>query len=154
LDRSASRQLGGANPIIGVALWILPRRTPAAPGANAPPPHHPFAGIGDILRQPQLRGALLTVLATSVLCAPLVTFSSVLVKDVFRGDASRFSVAVASFGVGGLLGAGGLLSISPSVDRRRLTSGSALAHGAVLALVAVNPWFWGIPPLLCSPAPR
>ena len=135
-------------PFIGVALWILPRRTQAAPGVKAPPAHRPFAGIGVILRQPRLRGALLTVLATSVLCAPLVTFSPVLVRDVFHGDASHFSVAVASFGVGGLLGAAGLLSISPSVDRRRLSSGAALAYGAVLALAAVNPWFWGLPPLL------
>ena len=55
---------------------------------------------------------------------------------------------MAAFGVGGLLGAAGLLAVQPSVDRRRLSAGFALAYGAVLALTALNPWFWGLPPLL------
>ena len=135
-------------PFVGVALWILPRWTPAAPRADAPPQSHLFAGIGDILRQRHLRGALLTVLATGTLCAPLVTFTPVLVKTVFQGGAGHFSAALVAFGVGGLLGAAGLLSIPPGVDRRRLTSGFALAHGAVLVLTALSPWFWGLPPLL------
>jgi predicted MFS family arabinose efflux permease len=135
-------------PFVGVALWILPRRTPAPPRADAPPRRHPLAGIGDILRQRHLLGALLTVFATGVLCAPLVTFSPVLVKEVFQGGAGRFSTAVASFGIGGLLGAAALLSVSAGVDRRRLSSGFAFGYGAVLALTAVNPWFWGMPLLL------
>ena len=135
-------------PFIGVALWILPRRGPRLPRADASPLRHPFAGIGNILRQKHLRGALLTVLASSVLCAPLVTFSPVLVKEVFHGDASRFSVALASFGVGGLLGAVGLLGGRPGLDQRRLSSAFALCYGVVLVLTALNPWFWGLPPLL------
>ena len=135
-------------PFIGVALWILPRWTRPPPRADAPIRRHMWAGIGDILRQPRLRGALLTVLASGVLCAPLVTFIPVLVKAVFHGNAGHFSMAVASFGAGGLLGAAGLLSVAPSVDRRRLTSGFAIVFGLALVLAAVNPWFWGMPPLL------
>jgi predicted MFS family arabinose efflux permease len=77
-----------------------------------------------------------------------VTFSPVLIKAVFHGGAGRFSTAVASFGVGGLLGAAGLLSVAPSVDRRRLSSGFALGYAAVVVLIALNPWFWALPPLL------
>jgi len=135
-------------PFIGVALWILPRRIPEPPRATGPDRRHPLASIGDILRHRHVRGALLTVLTTGVLCAPIVTFSPVLVRDVFHGGAARFSTAVASFGAGGLLGAAGLLSVAPSFDRRRLSSGFAIAYGAVLVLAALNPWFWGIPPLL------
>lgn len=135
-------------PFIGVAFWILPRWAPEPVRASAPTRHHPLAGIGYTLRQPHLRGALLTVLATSVLCAPLVTFSAVLVKDVLHGDARHFSTAVASFGVGGLLGAAVLLGVAPNVDRRRLSSGFALGHGVILVLTALNPWIWGLPPLL------
>ncbi|HZK75105.1 MAG TPA: MFS transporter [Clostridia bacterium] len=134
-------------PFIGVALWILPRWTAAPPSSAAPPRHHLVAGIGDILRERHLRGALLTVLATGLLCSPVVTFSPVLVKAVFHGSATRFSTAVASFGVGGLLGAAGLLSVAPNVDRRRLSSGFALGYAGVLVLIALNPWFWGLPPL-------
>jgi predicted MFS family arabinose efflux permease len=134
-------------PFIGVALWILPRRTAEHSHSTAPPRGRALVGIGGILREGQLRGALLTVLATSVLCSPLVTFSPVLVKDVFRGDAGRFSLALAAFGVGGLLGAVGLLG-GGSVDQRRLSSGFAVGYGVVLILTALNPWFWGLPPLL------
>jgi predicted MFS family arabinose efflux permease len=135
-------------PFIGVALWILPRWTPAPRRADAAPRSPAFAAIRDILRRRQLRAALLTVLATSLLCAPLVTFSPVLVKDVFHGDAGRFSAALASFGVGGLLGAVGLLGRAAQVDQRRLSSGFALVFGLVVVLTALNPWFWGLPPLL------
>src|ERR1017187_4081333 len=65
-------------PFIGVALGILPRRTPEPPRAEALTRRHPFAGLGDILGARQLRGALFTVLAGSVLCGPLVVFSPVL----------------------------------------------------------------------------
>ncbi len=131
-------------PFIGVALWILPRRTERRPGAAAAGGQHTVAGIVGILHERPVRGALLTVLATSILCAPLVTFSPVLVKDVFHGDASRFSITVASFGVGGLLGAALLLSVAPGVDRRKLSAGFALACGVFMALVALSPWFWGV----------
>ena len=94
-----------------------------------------------------LQGALLTVLTSAVFCGPLVTFSSVLVRDLFHGGAARFSSAVAAFGVGGLLGAGLLLSIKASVDRRRLSAGAAILYGATLIVSAINPWFWGLPVL-------
>jgi predicted MFS family arabinose efflux permease len=68
---------------------------------------------------------------------------SVLVKNVFHGDGSRFSITVASFGVGGLLGAALLLGIAPGVDRRRLSAGFALVCGILLVLLALSPWFWG-----------
>ena len=135
-------------PFIGVALWVLPRRAPGPAAAGAPRAAPPLTGIREIVRQPHLRGALLTVLTTGVFCAPLVTFSPVLVKAVFHGGASHFSTAVASFGVGGLLGAAGLLSIAPGVDRRRLSSGFAIAYGVVVTLVGLGSWFWAIPPLL------
>ena len=135
-------------PFIGVALWILPRWTPIPSRSELPAPAHLLVGISAILRQGQLRGALLTVLATGVLCSPLVTFSPVLVKEAFHGGAGRYSTALAAFGIGGLVGAVGLLSVAQSVDRRRLSSGFALGYGAVLVLTALNPWFWAMPPLL------
>ena len=134
-------------PFIGVALWILPAWAPAVSRADAPEAS-PFAGLGEIVRQPRLRGALLTVLTTSMLCAPLMTFTPVLVKSVFEADAGRFSLAVASFGVGGLLGATSLLSVPSHVDRRRVSSAFALTYASVVVLAALNPWFWGLPPLL------
>jgi MFS family permease len=135
-------------PFIGVALWILPSRTPPPPGADAPPRSRLIAGVGDILRQRHLRGALFSVLATGMLCGPLITFTPVLVKTVFQGTAGQFSAAVVAFGVGGLLGAAALLAVPAGVDRRRVSSGSAIAQGALLIVTALNPSFWTLLPLL------
>ncbi|MCE9584835.1 MAG: MFS transporter [Planctomycetes bacterium] len=135
-------------PFIGVALWILPRWTPAPSESKGTAKSHPFAGIGDIMRKPHLRGAILAVLVTSVLCSPIVTFVPVLVKDVFQGSAGRFSLAIASFGAGGLLGATGLLGVPARIDRRWLSSIFAVVYGVAIVLIAVSPRFWGIPPLL------
>jgi len=135
-------------PFIGVALWILPRWTPP-PAASAAPLHaHVWSGIREILRQAHLRGALLTVLTTSVLCAPMVTFIPVMVKEVFEGSTAQFSIAMVAFGVGGLLGALCLLGVPRRIDRRYISAGFAVSYGVLLVLAAFNPWYWGLPPLL------
>lgn len=131
-------------PFIGVALWILPKWSRPPPRADAPLHRHPWSGMAQVLRQPSLRGALLTVLNTSLLCAPLMTFAPVMVKDVFEGDARHFSAALASFGVGGLLGATALLAIPPAIDRRWLSAGFAVLYAITVVLSTLTPWFWGL----------
>jgi len=121
-------------PFIGAALWTLPPRPAAAPQSEQD--RRPLAGLGDVLAAPLLRGALLTVLATSMLSAQLTTFASVLVKDALRGGSSQYSAAVAAFGVGGLLGAVGLLAVPPGSDRRPWSSRAAVACGLAVTLSA------------------
>ncbi|MDR3419570.1 MAG: MFS transporter [Nevskia sp.] len=135
-------------PFILVALWILPRRGPAVAADDGFDPRRPFAAAADIARRPQLRGALLMVLVTGMFCGPLVTFCPVLVKQAFHGGAARFSGAIAAFGIGGLLGATGLLAVDPRRDRRRIGSALALAYAAVVVAAALNPWAWALAPLL------
>ena len=136
-------------PFILVALWALPRRTPTPPSDADPfDRRRPFAGLLEIAREPHLRGALLTVLVTSALCGPLVTFCPVLVRDAFHGDAGRFSLAIGAFGVGGLVGATGLLAVDPARDRRRLSSRFASSYAVMVMLAALTPWFWGLPALM------
>ena len=134
-------------PFIFIALWILPHRQTRV--AVAPfDRQHIMAGIREIAGEPYLRGALLTVLMTSTLCGPLIVFCPVLVKDALHGDISHFSIAVGSFGVGGLIGAMGLLFVDATRDRRRMISWFAVSFGAIVAMAALNPWFWGLPALL------
>ena len=76
-------------PFIGVALWVLPRRTPADPGAADRQPSHLWDGVRETLRQPRLRGAIATVFTSGVLCAPLITFSPVLVKAMLPEPTNR-----------------------------------------------------------------
>ena len=136
-------------PFILVALWILPHGV-AAPSARQSPQVSVLDGLRSVIKAPYLRGALLTVLITSTLCGPLVTFSPVLVKDVLHGDVSHFSLAVGAFGAGGLLGALCLLLVDAERDRRRLISACALALGALVVLVALCPWLWALPLLLAG----
>lgn len=137
-------------PFILVALWIIPRRigTPVPDGASKR--HTLWVNVREIASIPYLRGALLTVFGSSLLCAQLVTFSPVLVRDVFHGDSSHFSVSVAAFGVGGLLGATSLLFVGSDYDRRHISSWVASAYGVLLVAAALNPWFWGLPALLVA----
>ena len=113
-------------PFILVALWILPPRS-AMPVREAFQGGEVAAGVREIARQPNLRGALLTALATSVLCGPLITFCPVLVRQAFEGNATQFSLTLAGFGIGGLLGAIALMGVEGKRDRRRLSSASGVA---------------------------
>ena len=135
-------------PFIGVALLILPHGKPAPTESqpfNAP---HPYAGIGVIVRMPHLRDALLTTFFSGLLCAPLLTFCPVLVKSAFHGNAAQYSLTVGAFGLGGLLGATGLLAVDATRDRRRLSSWFAAGFGLTLVFAALVPWFWSLVGLL------
>jgi predicted MFS family arabinose efflux permease len=135
-------------PFIGIALWILPKKVPEAGAAPAAKAERPLAGIRHVLRDRTLRGALLMVLVTSTFSSPIMTFCPVLVRDAFGGRAAEYSVVLSSFGLGGLVGAGSLLALGPTVDRRLLGAGFAFLYAATVAVAAVAPRFWAVPPLL------
>jgi predicted MFS family arabinose efflux permease len=134
-------------PFILVAIWILPRSSSGPSDGALLDRKAAFDAIRQVGGNPTLRGALLTVFVTSVLCSPVLTFCPVLVRDAFAGNVGHFSVAVAAFGLGGLLAASGLLAVDPSRDRRPFASAFALAFAVVVILVALNPWAWALPVL-------
>jgi predicted MFS family arabinose efflux permease len=135
-------------PFIFVALWILPRQNIKSNAHDVFDRRHPFAGVLEVIRIPNLRGGIMTVLASSVLCGPLITFIPVLVKNSFQGNAMQFSIAISSFGIGALVGAVALLFVGANRDRRMIGSLFAVAFGTTLALVAINPWVWALPILM------
>jgi len=137
-------------PFILVALWILPRSGTRAPLRSELHHSRLIADLGAIARTSDLRAALLTVLTTSLLCAPLITFCPVLVKHALHGNMADFSIAMGAFGLGGLLGAVALLGVDERRDRRRLASWLAAAYGTVVVLAAVDPWLWALPVLLVA----
>jgi MFS family permease len=135
-------------PFIFVALWILPKRDVRLQPEEGADVRHPFMGVVDVIRAPYLRGGLMTVLASSILCAPIITFCSLLIKNVLSGDAVHFSMAISSFGAGALLGAFSLLFINANRDRRMIATVFAIAFGVILILIAINPWLSALPVLM------
>jgi len=131
-------------PFIGVALWILPRGAVHPRRAAAKAGASPMREFAEIFRAPGPRGALLTVAATSFFCGPLVTFVPVLVRDAFRGGAGDYSLAVAAFGIGGLLGGLALLTVPERSDRRPWASRLAVLYGLTMTGVALSPWLYGV----------
>ena len=136
-------------PFLLVTMWVLPRRVarvviPAGERIS----RVWLREIREVSREPMLRGALLTVLGTSLLCGPLIAFSPVLIREVFHADVSHFAGALAAFGVGGLIGAVVLLVIEGHVDRVRLCSGAAMLTAVVVGVVAMNRAFAGLVALL------
>ena len=81
-------------PFIGVALWALPKGALNQKKKDKNESHFMPSGVLEILRQTKLRSALLTVLSTSVLCGPLITFCPILVSNVFSGGANLFSLTI------------------------------------------------------------
>ncbi len=135
-------------PFVGVALWILPRRGPRHTETTPATERTTWHRIKKIWQQPHVRGALLTVFVGCLLTAPLVTFTPILIKQAFGGNATVFSIAMTAFGAGGVLGAVALLGVPSHVDRRHMSAYTAIANGIVVVLIALNPWQWGLPPLL------
>jgi predicted MFS family arabinose efflux permease len=135
-------------PFILVALWVLPRSGVAQPDTSQLDYRQLWASVREVVREPGLRGALLTVFVTASLCAPLITFCPLLVKEVFHGGAGQFSTALGAFGVGGLIGASGLLAMDPHSDRRVISTWFAIGYGVIVVLAAFKPWTWGLPILL------
>lgn len=127
-------------PFILVALWILPHGKGGARTEGSFDYRGLFAGVLQVARDQALRGALLTVLATSMLCAPLITFCPVLVKDAFHEDVAHFSLTISALGIGGLAGAFGLLFVGPARDRRPIVSWFAALYGAIVIAAALDPW--------------
>ncbi|HUJ60382.1 MAG TPA: MFS transporter [Kofleriaceae bacterium] len=133
-------------PFIAVAIWILPRGRSARTFDR----RHPFAGIAGVLRDRRLRRPLATVLATGLFANPLMTFSPVLVRHAFGGTSTAFSVTIAAFGVGGLIGASALLASDPEGDHRARSSHLAIAFGVLVIAGALDPWLWALPAITCA----
>ena len=134
-------------PFILVALWILPRSTRPAVTSAGFDRAALVAAVRAVARDRALRGALLTVLTGSFLCAPLLTFAPVLVKQSFSGNIGHFSLVMGAFGAGGLLGATALLGVNPQFDRRTLANALALVYAATVVCTALTSGFWMLPVL-------
>ena len=126
-------------PFLAVIFWVLPKNRKAKPfdrkSLGAEPWYSEVRAIG---KNPVLRGGLLTVLGTSILCGPLVAFAPVLIRDIFHSDVSHFGGALSAFGLGGICGAVAVLGIGKKIRRRKLSSGCAMLYAVVVIAAALN----------------
>jgi predicted MFS family arabinose efflux permease len=100
-----------------LALTAIPRR-PAAGGGGASVLEGLKEGIRVVWTWPALRGLVAIAFLGSFCTTPLVTFLPVFAKDVFHGDAGRYSALLAAFGCGAVLG-GVFVATTASRMRRR-----------------------------------
>ena len=88
------------------------------------------------LKDPDFNTPLMTVFVTMALCAPMMTFAPVLIKNIFHGDASQLGWAMACFGFGGVIDAIFPAILSERDNRLRLAAhGIAILTGILLLLV-------------------
>lgn len=136
----------GLNSVSFLALmFVLVGIT--SPSASAPPSGTSSRrleigeGFRQILGNKQVLGALLLVLTSTLFGGPLSTFLPVLVRNVFGGSAAAFSVSVATFGAGALVGA--LLTAAKSSRLGLWMSawGSA-GIGVSALLMSIAPTLW------------
>ena len=93
----------------------------------------------NLLLNPKVRIPLLTVLVTSIFCAPLITFCAVLIKNVFHAEVAHFGGAVAAFGIGGLIGATvSFISLPEHFKGSLFASVLAVLLGLIMVAIALN----------------
>lgn len=121
-----------------IAIWfIYPGKMDREPVQSRPLDQ--FREIKGLLRIRHIRLPLITVFCASFFCGPLVTFCSVLVRDVFHSGVGRFGWAMTAFGAGALLGAASsFISLPASFGRNRLAAIVAIVQAFLLVAVALN----------------
>ncbi|MGZ3711660.1 MAG: MFS transporter, partial [Bdellovibrionota bacterium] len=110
-----------------------------------------FNSISDfkiILKTANIRWPLATTFVTGLFCAPLAIFSPVLIREVFHAEVGAFGGTLAAFGLGGVLGAGIVLSpLSAKIKRRGIANFVGIFLGLILVVIAVNrslPILWAL----------
>ncbi len=128
-----------------LSVWlVLPKTKGPIDGENIGFLKH-LKAVG---RNDRRRDGLITVMATSLLCGPIVAFSPVLIRDVFHGTVAQFGMALTAFGVGGLIGALVVAASDGKAHRLKLGSYFSIAFGFVIIAIALNQSFRLLFPLL------
>jgi MFS family permease len=137
--------------LLAIDLLRLPSRPLAEPREAVKPSVRPsiFEAIQLVTRRRRTRRALGTVLLTSFFSMPLVTFVPVLVRDAFHLGSTSFGTALSAFGLGGLVGAAGVLVLKTHRQRQTLSTFAAAGTSALIIATALCPIFAIDLALLC-----
>ncbi len=124
-------------PFFVSLYWIYPKKAEEVkkPQAEA------LSRLRDfpvLLRDHKIQGSLATIFVTSFFCAPLITFTPVLILSIFHGAVGDYGEVMGAFGLGGLLGASmGFIPIPVTMKRNRIASIVALFLGITVFTIAL-----------------
>ena len=120
--------------LTSLAFIRLPHVAPA--GGR---PLHALSEAMTFVRNHRLTWVLIRVVAVySLLGIPVLTLLPVLARDVLGLGAGGYGLLMTCVGVGAMLGALGIASAGPRLDRRRALAVSSLAFPALLILVSLS----------------
>jgi predicted MFS family arabinose efflux permease len=125
---------------LAAALVAIFVRLPAPPATDSGAPR---AGLADAIRfiwtDPALRALVVFPTVATLLIGPLVPIIlPVMAREAF-GDALALGLMVASYGVGGLLGAAAFGVVGRRLRRRYLFAGVFVTWPAIYAALAMQP---------------
>lgn len=98
-----------------------------------------FREIGRLLHIRNVRLPLITVFVASFFCGPLITFCSVLIRDIFHSGVGNFGWAMTAFGGGALMGAAvSFIPLPASFGRNKVATVAAILQGFLIMAIALN----------------
>jgi MFS family permease len=119
------------------ALWFL-----TGGGGTTPPKEGVLAslktGLAAVWREKSLRSLIVLSFIGSFCAMPLVTFLPVFARSVFHRDAKGYSVLLACFGIGAILGAFGVAAFGNVRRKGALAIAMQMFFGAVMTGFAIS----------------
>ena len=95
-------------------------------------------GLSAVRNTGSLRGLIVLSFVGSFCAMPLVTFLPVFARNVFHRDAKGYSVLLAAFGIGAILGAFGVAAFGNVRRKGILAVAMQMAFGALMAAFAMS----------------
>ncbi len=136
----------GLNALSFVAMFMVLLFAPSSPPANATISANSLMaqireGFEAVFSRRNLVAIITIVFGISFFGAPLVAFIAVLAKDALNVGAQGFSFAMASFGLGAVLGAILVSSLQPQWIRPKTVIATASSLALLISLVALSPFY-------------
>jgi MFS family permease len=129
-------------PFLLSIYFIYPRKRVKPTNTPTPTQVRPldqFQEIRKLVLIRKVRLPLLTSFVANLFCAPLITFTPVLIRNVFHAQVGEFGWAMAALGLGGLFGAGiSFINLPKSFDRDRFSAVASVVLGLAVVAVALN----------------
>ncbi len=133
----------GLNALSFVAMFLVLLFAPSSPPSTASVSASSLLaqirdGFAAVFSRKELVAIITIVFGISFFGAPLLAFIAVLAKDALRVGAQGFSFALASFGLGAVIGAILVSSLEPHWLRPKTVVASATSLAVLISLVALS----------------